>query len=200
MTLDVNQVEKIDQLAQNVHQQIFGNIFYYTELEKALEKHGIAVRWIDSDHINGYLRYDNNAKCPVIAVTANNILSTWLQRRFVMAYELGCLIVKYHWQIDNPVYNQELNLISAEFLDIYAPKFTEHKTNETEYFNEFAYSFLIPNDKLEPIVDLAVKEDMSGERIINEVAARFETSTATSQAKLLSYLKNIYYVMHPELA
>lgn len=53
MTLDVNQVEKIDQLAQNVHQQIFGNTFYYTELEKALEKHGIAVRWIDSDHING---------------------------------------------------------------------------------------------------------------------------------------------------
>lgn len=44
MTLDVNQVEKIDQLAQNVHQQIFGNTFYYTELEKALEKHGIAVR------------------------------------------------------------------------------------------------------------------------------------------------------------
>lgn len=200
MTLDVNQVERIDQLAQNVHQQIFGNAFYYTELEQALKKHGIAVRWIDSSQINGYLRYDNNAKCPVIAVTANNILSTWLERHFVMAYELGCLIVKYHWQIDNSVYNQELNLNSAEFLDIYAPKFTEHKTNENEYFNEFAYSFLIPNDKLEPIVDLAIKEDMSGERIINEVAARFETSTATSQAKLLSYLKNIYYVMHPELA
>lgn len=37
MTLDVNQVERIDQLAQNVHQQIFGNAFYYTELEQALK-------------------------------------------------------------------------------------------------------------------------------------------------------------------
>lgn len=192
--LNINEIKTIDRLAQNSHMQIFDvGCFHYDRLENALENYGIDVRWVNSDNnLNGYLRYDNSTQCPVIAVAVNDILSSWVQRRFVMAYELGSLIMKYDWRIDDFAHNQQLNLEKLDYLDIYA-----NETSKTEYeieqLNEFAYSFLIPNCKLKPIIDNAIENNVSGEGLINDVAIRFDTSTATSHAKIISYLKNIHH-------
>lgn len=193
--LNISEINKIDRLAQYAHMQIFDtDNFHYDRLENALEKHGIDVRWVVSDNnINGYLRYDNKAQCPVIAVAVNDILSSWVQRRFVMAYELGSLIVKYDWHIDDFIHNQQFNLGKSDFLDICGATEKSEKEDKTEQLNEFAYSFLIPNFKLKPIIDNAIKKNVSGEELVNDVAIRFDTSTATSQAKIISYLKNIHH-------
>lgn len=193
--LNINEIKTIDRLAQYAHMQIFDvEDFRYDRLDNALKKHGIDVRWVISDNnINGYLRYDNSTQCPVIAVSVNDILSSWVQRRFVMAYELGSLIVKYDWHIDDFTHNQQLNLGKSDFLDICGATKESEKEDKTKQLNEFAYSFLIPNCKLKPIIDNAIKNNISGEELVNDVAIRFDTSTATSQAKIISYLKNIHH-------
>lgn len=193
--LNISKIKTIDRLAQYAHIQIFDtDNFHYDRLENALENHGIDVRWVVSDNnINGYLRYDNSTQCPVIAVAVNDILSSWVQRRFVMAYELGSLIVRYDWHIDDSTHNQQFNLGKSDFLDICGATEKSEKEDKTEQLNEFAYSFLIPNFKLKPIIDNAIKKNVSGEELVNDVAIRFDTSTATSQAKIISYLKNIHH-------
>lgn len=183
---------EIDNLAEQVHQEVFGGNTDYANLEHFLELRGIDVRYVDSEEIDGYLRWDSESNCPVIAVSVIN--EAPVRRRFTMAHELGHLIMDWDWKIGQNE-NKEEDLSKEDFLNIYAYRGKEDYTYEEQIqeakANEFAAAFLIPETKLRPLVDRAEEINQSAESLVNEVAVDFKTSTATAQIRIINYLKYI---------
>lgn len=204
MSIDKNKREEIDSLAEKAHRSVFGESTDYANLEYFLEHRGVDVRYVDSEKIDGYLRWDSESNCPVIAVSVTN--EAPVRRRFTMAHELGHLILDWKWSFDSK-YNQkednELKSNNQEFLNVFLPQqglaayrgkdsYTMEEQPKEEQANEFAAAFLIPNSKLKKIVDNAAKNNQNGEDLVNYTAWKFCTSTMTAKYRLMNYLKYIY--------
>lgn len=191
--MEIEERKEINEKAEQVHQVVFGGYTDYENLEHFLELRGIDVRYVDSEEIDGYLRWDRKANCPVIAVSVTN--EAPVRRRFTMAHELGHLILDWDWEIEENNSEKEENLSKEDYLNIYAYRgkgyYTDEERKQEARANEFAAAFLIPVKKLEPIIDRAEEINQSGESLVNEVAADFETSTATAQNRIVNYLKYI---------
>lgn len=114
--LTPNELRKIDTIAEKTRQAIFGQSEDSEELENYLEYQDIDVRWIVSNKIAGYLRWDKYKRCPVIAVSIS--VTDPKQQRYVMAHELGYLVLKYNWKFFDYEHNSKLKLDQPEFLHI----------------------------------------------------------------------------------
>lgn len=183
----------IDNCAEKVHEIIFGISTDYTNLEHFLELRGIDVRYIDSENIDGYLRWDNNTNCPVIAVSIVN--EAPVRRRFTMAHELGHLILDYKWKFNisfDQVKNEGLKLGQKEVLNVLSYRgkdnYTQEERQKEEKANEFAAAFLIPNNKLRPMILKAIEKNQDGASLVNDTAITFCTSTETAKIRLKNYL------------
>lgn len=183
--LTQSEIKAIDNKAEKAHYAIFGKTKNYDNLEEYLEYHGIDVRWISSDKLDGYLRYDAKNNCPVI--TVNISVSPPVNRRYVMAYQLGYLLLKYDWDLFDDSHNNTLSLTNPKFLYIKASKGLYGNKHENEVAKEFASIFLIPNDKLKPYIDNATADSNA---LITDVSIAFHVSTQLAKYKILSYLKN----------
>ena len=92
--LTPNELRNIDDIAEKAQQAIFGQSTDSEELENYLEYQDIDVRWIVSDKVAGYLRWNRYKRCPVIAVSISGTNPE--QQRYIMAHELGYLVLKYN--------------------------------------------------------------------------------------------------------
>lgn len=182
--LTQSEIKEIDKKAEKAHYAIFGQTENYDNLEDYLEYHGIDVRWISSDELDGYLRYDAKKDCPVIVVSIS--VSPPVNRRYVMAYQLGYLLLKYDWDLFDDTHNHTLSLTKPKFLYIKASKGIYGDKHENEVAKEFASTFLIPNDKLKPYIDNATADS---DALITDVSIAFHVSTLLAKYKILSYLK-----------
>lgn len=204
MSIDKIRRQEIDSLAEQTHKYVFNKSTDYANLEHFLELRGVDVRYVNSKQINGYLRWDDEISCPVIAVSVTD--EAPVRHRFTIAHELGHLILDWKWSL-NGLYNQKegskLESINQEFLDVFLPQhglatFKNQSNNamkqslREEEANEFATAFLIPNSKLKIIINDIVKNDQNGEDLVNYTAWKFYTSTMTSRLRILNYLKYLY--------
>lgn len=116
--LTPNELRNIDDIAEKAQQAIFGQSTDSEELENYPEYQDIDVRWIVSDKVAGYLRWDRYKRCPVIAVSISGTNPE--QQRYIMAHELGYLVLKYNWKFFDYEHNSKLKLDKPEFLHIMA--------------------------------------------------------------------------------
>lgn len=114
--LKLNELKEVDKIADKAHAAIFGQSNDYDKLEEYLEYQNIDVRWVYSKKIAGYLRWDKYKRCPVIAISICVINP--MQQKYVMAHELGYLVLKYHWKFFDDAHNNKLKLDKPEFLHI----------------------------------------------------------------------------------
>ena len=116
--LTPNELRNIDDIAEKAQQAIFGQSTDSEELENYLEYQDIDVRWIVSDKVAGYLRWDRYKRCPVIAVSISGTNPE--QQLYIMSHEIGSLVLKYNWKFFDYEHNSKLKLDKPEFLHIMA--------------------------------------------------------------------------------
>lgn len=194
--LSVEELKKIDDKAQKIHDEVFGELTDNENLEEYLEYQGIDVRYIDSSEIDGYSRWDNEKGCPVIAVSVNG--NAKVRQRFTMAHELGHLILDWGWY---PGVNQNSSkfvekVSGREFLNILSYRGNKYTVNEQEV-DEFAGAFLIPGDKLKFLISEFLRQNKNknynelADKLALEISQTFKVSIATAKLRLKNYLRQI---------
>ena len=195
--LSVEKLKEIDRSAQDVHHNVFGTSTQYDKVEDYLEYQGIDVRFVISEDIDGYLRWDDEKGCPVIAVSVTG--NAPVRQRFTMAHELGHLVLNFGWKLginqDNSKAIDKIKNSNSKFLNILSYRGKEY-TSEEQEVDEFAGAFLIPTDKLQSLVNNFTLNNMSSsEQIANQLAVTvsqtFKVSLATATLRLRNYLREL---------
>lgn len=198
MVLSLDTLDDINNYANHVHDKVFDSSLYilgqYDYLDEKLAEHGIKCATVRSDEIDGYLRWSQEDSKPVIAAN-RQFHKASVHRRFVYAHEFAHLVVDYNWDVDNP--KASINKLRSlyrsnkeEFLDVVVfrnPIKSDDKALHELVVNEFASAFLIPKDKLQPIIDMAKGTNISDKEVITEIAYTFSTSLNTAEYRLKSY-------------
>lgn len=197
--LSVKKLKSIDSIAQDARAQIFGNSLDNINLESFLENMGIDVRYINSSEVDGYLRWDNEKGCPVIAVSVTGNAN--VRQRFTMAHELGHLILDWKWKLGTNQDNRDFieKVSGMDFLNILSYRGSTYTSGEQQV-DEFAGAFLIPESKLKEVIsDFITKhnyniDDYSQEaqlanQLAVEVSSFFNVSNATARLRLKNFFR-----------
>ncbi|MBI0110911.1 ImmA/IrrE family metallo-endopeptidase [Lactobacillus sp. W8093] len=195
--LSVKKLKKIDRTAQKIHYDVFGTSDHYDDIENYLEYQGIDVRYIISEDIDGYLRWDDKKDCPVIAVSITG--NAPVRQRFTMAHELGHLILNFGWRLGIDQNNAQIingfKHSNKKFLNILSYRGKEYTPEEQEV-DEFAGAFLIPTNKLSKLVNEFVSNDVkdpeqSANQLAVKVSQTFKVSLQTATLRLRNYLREL---------
>lgn len=198
MALSLDTLDDINDYANHAHDKIFESslhkVGHYDYLSELLYEQGIKCGTVQSDTIDGYLRWSQEDNKPII-VANRQFHRASVHRRFVYAHEFAHLVVDYDWDVDNPKASRDklrslYRSNKKEFLDIVVfrnPIKSDDKALHELVVNEFASAFLIPKDKLQPIIDMAKGTNIGDEDLITEIAYTFSTSLNTAEYRLKSY-------------
>lgn len=168
----------VDCRAEQLNQQIFDGSTDYVHLEDFLKKKGIDVRYINSDVLDGYLRWDKNVHKPVIAVSVTGNAS--VRMRFTMAHELSHLVLDYKWEPgkDNSKLKRELE--KKDILSVLAYRnkadYTPEERQKEERADNFAASFLMPISKMKKLVKESIENDEAADDLVAKVKNEFNVS------------------------
>ena len=198
MALSLDTLEDINDYASHAHYKIFDSSSYlvgqYDYLDEQLAEHGIKCVIVQSDSIDGYLRWSQKDNKPVIAANRQFHRAS-VHRRFVYAHEFAHLVVDYGWDVDKSKASRDklrslYRSSKEEFLDIavfHKPIESDDKALHEIVVNEFASAFLIPDYQLKPIINRAKGTNISDKDLITEIAYTFSTSLNTAKYRLKSY-------------
>lgn len=198
MALSLDTLDDINNYANYAHDKIFKSSLYkvgqYDYLSELLDEQGIKCGTVESDTVDGYLRWSQEDNKPII-VANRQFHRASVHRRFVYAHEFAHLVVDYDWDVDNPKASRDklkslYRSNKEEFLDVVVFRNiikSDDKALHELVVNEFASAFLIPKDKLQPIIDRAKGTNISDEDLITEIAYTFSTSLNTAKYRLKSY-------------
>lgn len=135
----------IDNVAELAHNLIVSSKgFENYNLEDAIEASGIDVRYFVNKKYDGFLKWDTQQDCPVIAVNATQAP---VRQRFSMAHELGHLIIDWNWI---PYGNENKSFDKDKVLNITLFRGGK-QTPEEINVNEFAAAFLMPDSLLKKL-------------------------------------------------
>lgn len=156
-------------------------ISYYDQpIDERLTNMGIKVRYFMNKKYEAFLRWDEEHDCPLIALNADQ---TKKRINFLMAHELGYLVIQYGW-----VPFQSINYGTSEIIHIkyHSEKNTEQKLYDERIINEFAVSFLLPNDTLSEFIE--TNQDLNYLEMIIVISDNFNISTKTAKNRIDSFL------------
>lgn len=176
--------KSIDALAELVHELIFHNDD--ESLETALENAGITVRFFNDREFDGFLKWDAENNKPVISVNANQ---AEVRRNFSMAHELGHLIVNFKWvpfSSDNYKFIPENEIMNVT--KYRGGTYSEKERPEEIIANEFAAAFLIPDSKLEEIINCMESGDYI--KLVSTVSEKFKVSTQAASIRIDNFLES----------
>lgn len=183
----------IDDKAQYSNEVIFSDETDYENLENHLENNGIDVRYINSNVLDGYLRWDQEVCKPVIVVSITGNVPA--RRRFTMAHELGHLVLDYHWVIGDDNSRVKEGFKDKNILSVLAYRgkasYTMEESQKETQANSFAASFLIPTEKLKPMVDYAINNHKNGNELIDDIVNKFKVSKATAVYRTKNFLEQL---------
>lgn len=188
--------KRIDSIAKDMRTKIFGNSLDNSNLESYLEYAGIDVRYINSSEVDGYLRWDSEKTCPVIAISITG--NALVRQRYIMAHELGHLVLDWDWKPLTNQGNQDfvVKVKDREFLDIFSYRSSTYSSEE-KIIDEFAVAFLIPENKLRQVIHNFIvdytSDDCSqlADELAVEVSSVFKVSNVTARFRLKNFLANI---------
>lgn len=193
--LSIETLKEIDNEAEKVHYAIFGESTDYENLEEYLEYQGIDIRYISSQDVDGYLRWDYNKNMPVIAVSITD--NALVRQRFTMAHELGHLVLDLKWSPGSNQYiaqkiQEEKN---NEFLNVLSYRGKVY-TLEEKKVDEFAGAFLIPKEKLKKLILEFYKKHTDDfknvtDQLITEISQTFKVSSATASLRVKNYARQL---------
>lgn len=189
-------MNKLDSIAKKINNKIFSEETDYENLEGYLEKNGIDVRYINSNVLDGYLRWDQKSRRPVIAVSVTGNVPA--RRRFTMAHELGHLILDYHWIPGENNSKVEKSFKNKNILSVLAYRgkanYTSEERQKEARANSFAASFLIPIDKIKNLIDDDLKKQKNSDELISDVVKEFHVSKETAIFRTKHVLEK--YISH----
>lgn len=184
-------MSNFDSQAERLNEIIFGDSTDYIDLEKFLKENGIDVRYISSDLIDGYLRWDKNKNKPVIVVSVTNNAS--VRMRFTMAHELAHLVLDYNWKPGEDNSEVEKTLKDEDILSVLAYRNKANSTLEERKkerdADAFAAAFLIPKSKLEEMIDSTLKKNQTADELVEKVRTKFYVSKQTAYIRCMNVLK-----------
>lgn len=198
MALSLDTLDDINNYAKYAHDKIFKSSLHkvgqYDYLSELLDEQGIKCGTVESDTIDGYLRWSQEDNKPII-VANRQFHRASVHRRFVYAHEFAHLVVDYGWDVDKPKASRDklrslYRSSKEEFLDIvvfHKPIESDDKALHEIVVNEFASAFLIPDYQLKPIINRAKGTNISDKDLITEIAYTFSTSLNTAEYRLKSY-------------
>lgn len=193
--LDIETLKKIDKEAEEIHYAIFGESNDYENLEEYLEYQGIDIRYISSQDVDGYLRWDYNKNMPVIAVSITD--NALVRQRFTMAHELGHLVLDWKWiPGSNQYITQRMQKArNNEFLNVLSYRGKVY-TVEEQKVDEFAGAFLIPKKKLKELILEFYKKHIDDfryviDQLIIEISKTFKVSSATASLRVKNYARQL---------
>lgn len=193
--LDIETLKKIDKEAEEIHYAIFGESNDYENLEEYLEYQGIDIRYISSQDVDGYLRWDYNKNMPVIAVSITD--NALVRQRFTMAHELGHLVLDWKWiPGSNQYITQRMQKArNNEFLNVLSYRGKVY-TVEEQKVDEFAGAFLIPKKKLKKLILEFYKKHIDDfryviDQLIIEISKTFKVSSATASLRVKNYARQL---------
>ena len=194
--LSVKKLKSIDSTAQDARAKIFGDSLDNLNLENFLENMGIDVRYINSSEVDGYLRWDNEKGCPVIAVSVTG--NAPVRQRFTMAHELGHLILDWKWKLGTNQDNRDFieKVSGRDFLNILSYRGNTY-TSDEQQVDEFAGAFLIPESKLKEMVyDFIAKHSSNiddygqiANQLAVDVSSFFNVSNSTARLRLKNFFR-----------
>lgn len=153
----------IDRIAEISHELIVSSKdFNNQNLEDAIEASGIDVRYFVDKNYDGFLKWDTQQNCPIIAVNANQAP---VRQRFSMAHELGHLILDWNWI---PYSNNNKSFDKDKVLNVTLFRGVKQTPEETKV-NEFAAAFLMPDSLLKKITDEVKERKISYAEAIEKI-------------------------------
>lgn len=184
--LSAEERRKISVLAEKVRGAIDPN-FNNISIEEFLEKSGIEIKYFDDQRFDAFVQWDKEKCKPIIAV---NVCTSKVRQRFSIAHELGHLVLDWHWvpNYDNTDVIEELN--ERKFLSVqYRGKdnYSKEEYKREEYANEFAASFLMPNNYLDRMLQDNAK-DMDGESIAEIISLDCGVSLVAANIRMDNYI------------
>lgn len=175
--MDTSTRRKIDKLGSEISKIIS----YYDEpIDERLNKAGIKVKYFINKKYDAFLRWDEENDCPLIALNADQSQN---RMNFSMAHELGHLVINYGW-----IPFQSNNGVNSKMIDIKyrGGEYTEKEQREETIVNEFAASFLVPNDKLNGFIER--NSDLNYQQMIIKISDNFNISTEAAKIRLDNFL------------
>lgn len=174
----------IDNLAEISHKLILSSKgFSNLDLENAIEASGIDVRYFVNKDYDGFLKWDAQQKCPIIAVNADQAP---VRQRFSMAHELGHLIIDWNW-IPYGDHNKSFNEDRVLNVTLYRGV---NKSVEETNVNEFAAAFLMPDSLLKQLTDKIKEKEISYSGAIKELKNKAGVSGISAGFRLKNYCQN----------
>lgn len=171
----------IDNLAEISHKLIVSSKgFSNYKLEDAIEASGIDVRYFVNKNFDGFLKWDTQQGCPIIAVNADQAP---VRQRFSMAHELGHLIIDWNW-IPYGDHNESFDKDKVLNVTLYrGVKKSQEETN----VNEFAAAFLMPDSLLEQLTDKVKRKEISYSEAIEKLKSETGVSGVSAGYRLKDY-------------
>lgn len=183
--MDKQRREILDKFANTVHKLVFHG--EDQSLEVALKNAGVDVNYFSDKAFDGFTKWDNENKRPVIAVNANQ---PEVRRNFSMAHELGHLIINYEWIPYDP---ENLKISpNHEIMNVTKYRggsYTEEEKPEEYVVNEFAAAFLMPDDQLNQIINGINTEEVGYQGLVSMVAKRFNVSEQAASIRIDNFLE-----------
>lgn len=182
--------EKIEAIAELLHDYVFADNTDYENLERYLEEIGIEIFYSNGlENADGYLRINKESKKPRIVVKTPQFQP---RQRFTMAHELGHLIWHYRylpWKSDEWFEKNTNNDLNNGIMDVKTFRGGDYNGPELikeREANEFAAAFLMPESK---ILSLATDYKsqhgkISKDQLIDLVTSKFGVSRPAAARRI----------------
>jgi Zn-dependent peptidase ImmA (M78 family) len=179
--MDDNERKKIDRVATIVHEIVFGEGQASNQLEEALEKIGVEVRYFTGKKYDGFLEWRAEKEQPVISINAETEIG---RQRFSMAHELGHLIIDWNWlpNSDNRQFNESKVLNVTRYRSRSTSKTSQAEKAHEDMMDEFAAAFLITDAEMSDYI-LSEKPANLAEAITG-IKERFTVSREAASRRL----------------